>query len=223
MLYLSSRHHTQYGVWIAHPCTPVHILDSAIHLTSDGEGHLPVQALSLLNLTPQSWLHCHREGRKARLGAAHGQCYQVCVVPCTKSGASLKYTTLQLNWSLVCSASNKCTEIFWLTLKCMESQGVLGSSILYLIERLSSLWRLKCTSVIEKRPQSVSFKERFFYCVRGSSVVAIKACPRLGQIRCRINSRTFLHTLLIQYCNTVCRDTKCSTYTATVYEPEICQ
>ena len=43
----------------------------------------------------------------------------------------------------------------------MESQGVLGSSILYLIERLSSLWRLKCTSV-EKRPQSVSFKERFF-------------------------------------------------------------
>ena len=31
------------------------------------------------------------------------------------------------------------------------------------IESLSSLWRLKCTSInIEKGPQSVSFIERFF-------------------------------------------------------------
>ena len=36
----------------------------------------------------------------------------------------------------------------------------------YFIKRLSSLWRLKCTSAIEKGPQSVSFIERFcFYCV----------------------------------------------------------
>ena len=33
------------------------------------------------------------------------------------------------------------------------------------IERLSSLWRLKCTSMIEKGPQSVSFIERDFFCV----------------------------------------------------------
>ena len=28
------------------------------------------------------------------------------------------------------------------------------------IEKLSSLWRLKCTSIIEKGPQSVSFIEK---------------------------------------------------------------
>ena len=38
----------------------------------------------------------------------------------------------------------------------------LGPAILSFIERLSSLWRLKCTSVIEEGPQSVSFIERFF-------------------------------------------------------------
>ena len=32
-----------------------------------------------------------------------------------------------------------------------------------LIERLSSLWRLKCTNIIEKGAQSVSFIERFFF------------------------------------------------------------
>ena len=31
------------------------------------------------------------------------------------------------------------------------------------IERLSSLWRLKCISIIEKGPQSVSFIERLFF------------------------------------------------------------
>ena len=30
-----------------------------------------------------------------------------------------------------------------------------------LIERLSFLWKVKCTSIIEKGPQSVSFIERF--------------------------------------------------------------
>ena len=34
--------------------------------------------------------------------------------------------------------------------------------ILLFIKRLSSLWRLKCTGIIEKGPQSVSFIERFF-------------------------------------------------------------
>ena len=61
-----------------------------------------------------------------------------------------------------------------------------------LIERLSYLWSLKCTNVIQKRHQSVSFVERFFNCVlhlecplfRGSTVVA---CLRLGQFGCRIN------------------------------------
>ena len=42
----------------------------------------------------------------------------------------------------------------------------LGPAILSFIERLSSLWRLRCTSVIEKGPQIVSSIERFFfYCV----------------------------------------------------------
>ena len=79
--------------WIAHPCTSGHVVDGTIHLTSDREGHLPIETLSLLYLTPQSWLH--REGRKARLGAVHGQCHQVSVVPWTKSGASLKHNTIQ--------------------------------------------------------------------------------------------------------------------------------
>ena len=71
------------------------------------------------------------------------------------------------------------------------SHGVLGSTILSFIERLSSLWRLKCTSMIEKRPQSES---RFFVSFSsecplfgGSSIGAIKPCLRLGQFRCRIN------------------------------------
>ena len=38
-----------------------------------------------------------------------------------------------------------------------------GSQNVSFIERLSSLWRLKCTSTIEKGPQSVSFIES--YCV----------------------------------------------------------
>ena len=38
----------------------------------------------------------------------------------------------------------------------------LGAAILSFIERLSSLWRLKCTSIIEKGCQTVSFIERFF-------------------------------------------------------------
>ena len=42
---------------------------------------------------------------------------------------------------------------------------MLGPGILSFIERLSSLWRLKSTSIIEKGPQSVyiyvSFIERF--------------------------------------------------------------
>ena len=38
----------------------------------------------------------------------------------------------------------------------------LRPAILSFIERLSSLWRLKCTSIIEKGPQSVPFIERFF-------------------------------------------------------------
>ena len=70
------------------------------------------------------------------------------------------------------------------------SHGVLGSTILFFIERLPSLWRLKCTSMIEKRPQS----ERRFVCpflecplFGGSSIGAIKPCLRLGQFRCRIN------------------------------------
>ena len=58
-----------------------------------------------------------------------------------------------------------------------------------LVERLSYLWRLKYTSIIEKRHQSVYF----FKCVLhlecplfgGSTVVA---CLRLGQFGCRINS-----------------------------------
>ena len=37
-----------------------------------------------------------------------------------------------------------------------------GPQTVSFIERLSSLWRLKCTSIIEKGPQSVSFIERFF-------------------------------------------------------------
>ena len=41
-----------------------------------------------------------------------------------------------------------------------------GSQNVSFIERLSSLWRLKCTSVIDLGPQNVSFIERlFFYCV----------------------------------------------------------
>ena len=38
-----------------------------------------------------------------------------------------------------------------------------GLVILLFIERLSSLQRLKCTGIIEKGPQSVSFIERFFF------------------------------------------------------------
>ena len=47
----------------------------------------------------------------------------------------------------------------------------LGPAILFFIERLSSLWRLKCTSIIEKGAQSVSFIERFYciYCVEWES------------------------------------------------------
>ena len=42
----------------------------------------------------------------------------------------------------------------------------LEPAILSFIERLSSLRRLKCTSIIEKGPQSASFIERrLFYCV----------------------------------------------------------
>ena len=37
-----------------------------------------------------------------------------------------------------------------------------GQGILSFIERLSSLQRLNCASVIEKGPQSVSFIERIF-------------------------------------------------------------
>ena len=37
----------------------------------------------------------------------------------------------------------------------------LGPAILSFIEKLSSLRRLKCTSIIEKGPQSLSFTERF--------------------------------------------------------------
>ena len=40
---------------------------------------------------------------------------------------------------------------------------ILGPGILSFIERLSFLWRLKCTSIIEKGPQSVSFIERWFF------------------------------------------------------------
>ena len=54
------------------------------------------------------------------------------------------------------------------------------AAILFLIERLSSLQRLKCSGIIEKGPQSVSFIERLFYCIlysvsiiRGSSVYYI--------------------------------------------------
>ena len=46
-------------------------------------------------------------------------------------------------------------------LKCTNIIGK-GPQIVSFIERLSSLWRLKCTSIIENRPQSVSFIERFF-------------------------------------------------------------
>ena len=41
------------------------------------------------------------------------------------------------------------------------------------IERLSSLWRLKCASLVEKGPQSVSFIERL------SSLWRLK-CTTLG-------------------------------------------
>ena len=37
-----------------------------------------------------------------------------------------------------------------------------GPQSVSFIERLSSLWRLKCTGIIEKGPRSVSFIERFF-------------------------------------------------------------
>ena len=57
--------------WIAHPCTPGHVADGAIHLTSDREGHLPIETLSLLYLTPQSWLHCHTErGKESQAGSS---------------------------------------------------------------------------------------------------------------------------------------------------------
>ena len=36
----------------------------------------------------------------------------------------------------------------------------LEQDLLFFIERLSSLWGLKCTSIIEKGPQIVSFIER---------------------------------------------------------------
>ena len=39
----------------------------------------------------------------------------------------------------------------------------LEAAILSFVERLSSLRRLKCTSIIEKGPQSVSFIERLFF------------------------------------------------------------
>ena len=42
------------------------------------------------------------------------------------------------------------------------NNGHIGTGHLSFIERLSSLWRLKCTSIIEKGPQSVSFIERLF-------------------------------------------------------------
>ena len=58
---------------------------------------------------------------------------------------------------------------------------MLGAAILSFIERLSSLRRLKCTSIIEKGPQSVSFIERFFLLcppfrvsiIRGSTVFTL--------------------------------------------------
>ena len=43
----------------------------------------------------------------------------------------------------------------------MDTLG-LGPAIMSFIERLSSLRRLKCTSIIENGPQSVSFIERLF-------------------------------------------------------------
>ena len=54
-----------------------------------------------------------------------------------------------------------------------------GQAILSFIEKLSSIRGLKCTSIIEKGPQSVSFIERFFFLlcpllrvsiIRGSTV-----------------------------------------------------
>ena len=42
------------------------------------------------------------------------------------------------------------------------NNGHVGPAILSFIERLSSVWRLKCTSIMEMGPQSVSFIERFF-------------------------------------------------------------
>ena len=44
----------------------------------------------------------------------------------------------------------------------MDTLG-LGPAIMSFIERLSSLRRLKCTSIIENGPQSVSFIERLFW------------------------------------------------------------
>ena len=38
-----------------------------------------------------------------------------------------------------------------------------GLVVLFFIERLSSLWRLKCNGIIEKGPQSVSFIYRGFF------------------------------------------------------------
>ena len=110
--------------WKTHPKTLVHVVDDTIHLTSDGESHLCIDALFLLNLTPQFRPHYHREGRKARLRAAHGKCHQVCVVPWTKS--KIQHYSLYIAWSLVFLASNNCTDILWLSLKCIESHGVLG-------------------------------------------------------------------------------------------------
>ena len=42
-----------------------------------------------------------------------------------------------------------------------EEPPHVGQTILSFIERLSSLRRLKCTSIIEKGPQNVSFIESF--------------------------------------------------------------
>ena len=58
-----------------------------------------------------------------------------------------------------------------------------GAAILSFIERLFSLRRLKCTSIIEKGPQSVSFIERLssLWRLKCTGIICtridLKVCP----------------------------------------------
>ena len=68
----------------------------------------------------------------------------------------------------------------------------LGPAILFFIERLSSLWRLKCIAIIEKGPQSVSFIERFFL------LCPCSQCP-LSEIVFSLEVKIYLGTLSPKY------------------------